>query len=267
MSAKSDNTTEAHLSHLREEGWCVIKDVIPQDQVDGIRHAAEAINEEATEAYKNEDRNVISYLQPFAPHLADGRVLGIIKRVFNHSHVRIARTQIRVLPPYTGGDVHLDAESAGKPIRSYHSDWPHDLHDLSGSGRIHQPFPDTVMALTTLWMLSSFTNENGGTWIVPQSHHNTRNPRGDDGIDPAQPIRTERQVTGSAGSVFMMDSRIWHTVAPNQSDYSRVAVLASYIPWWMSVELGKANQVTIPVDVFNTFPENVKPLFQHRVMA
>ena len=34
------------------------------------------------------------------------------------------------------------------------------------------------------------------------------------------------QVTGSAGSVLMTDSRIWHTAAANQSDDPRVAVLA-----------------------------------------
>ena len=265
MSAKSDSTTEAHLIQLREEGWCVIENVIPQAKVDGIRHAAEAVNEKATAAYNKENTNVITYLQSFAPHLADNRMLGIAKTVFNHPHVRIAQTQLRVLPPHTGGDVKLDGD--GKPLRSYHSDWPHDLTDLSGSGRIDQPFPDIVMALTTLWMLSPFTKQNGGTWIVPRSHRDIRNPRGNDGIDGLQPIRNEMQVTGSAGSVFMMDSRMWHSVAPNQSDHSRVAVWASYIPWWMSVELGKRNQVTIPADVFNTFPEHVKPLFQHRVRA
>ena len=265
MSAKSDSTTEAHLIQFREEGWCVIENVIPQAKVDGIRHAAEAVNEKATATYNKENTNVITYLQSFAPHLADNRVLAIAKTVFNHPHVRIAQTQIRVLPLHAGGDVKLDVDE--KPLRGYHSDWPHDLTDLSGSGRIHQPFPDIVMALTTLWMLSPFTKQNGGTWIVPRSHRDIRNPRGNDGIDGLQPIRNEMQVTGSAGSVFMMDSRMWHSVAPNQSDHSRAAVWASYIPWWMSVELGKRNQVTIPADVFNTFPEHVKPLFQHRARA
>lgn len=264
-SAKSDSTIEGHLIQLRQEGWCVIENVIPQAEVDRIRHAAEAVNEEATAAYNREDTNPITYLPSLAPYLAADRVLGIVKTVFNHPHVRIAQTQIRVLPAHSGGDVQLDGNE--KPVRFYHSDWPHDVLDLSRSGHIQQPFPDIVMALTTLWMLSPFSKENGGTWIVPRTHRDIRNPQGNDGIDKHQPIRNEIQVTGSAGSVFMMDSRTWHTVAPNQSDDSRVAVWASYIPWWMSVELGKRNQVTIPAAVFDNFSEDAKPLFQHRARA
>ena len=75
---------------------------------------------------------------------------------------------------------------------------------------------------------------------MPRSHRDTRNPRGNDGIDQNKPIPNEMQVTGSAGSVLMTDSRIWHTATANLSDEPRIAMLARYIPWWVSVEMGKA---------------------------
>ena len=58
-------------------------------------------------------------------------------------------------------------------------------------------YPDVVMHVTTLWLLSPFNEENGGTFIVPGSHRANNNPSGDNGIAPARPFPTEMQVTGA----------------------------------------------------------------------
>ena len=246
---------EPHLIQLRQEGWCVLEGVISESEIDSVREYVSASSEKALEAYTNDWISIIAGVPDFAPYLGDERVLGIVKTMFNHPHVRIAQTELKTIAPHNGDAL----------LRTYHSDWPHDLRDLSKSGHIHQPFPNITMAVVTLWMLSPFTKENGGTWIVPRSHRDTRNPRGNDGIDQNKPIQNEMQVTGAAGSVLMTDSRIWHTATANLSDEPRIAMLARYIPWWVSVEMGKRNRVTIPAEVFATFPENVKPLYQHRV--
>ena len=246
---------EPYLIQLRQEGWCVIEGVIPESEIDSVREYVEASSEKAVEAYTNHTISVIANLPAFAPYLADARVLGIARTMFNHPHVRIAQTELKTIAPHNGDAL----------TRTYHSDWPHDIRDLSKSGHIHQPFPDIVMAVITLWMLSPFTEENGGTWIVPRSHRDTRNPRGNDGIDQNKPIPNEMQVTGSAGSVLMTDSRIWHTATSNLSEEPRTAVLARYIPWWVSVEMGKRNRATVPAEVFAAFPEDVKALYRHRV--
>ncbi len=238
----------------------MIENVIPHSVVDSVCHATETVNEKAAAAYKEEGTSVITYLQSFAPYLAHDRVLDVITNIFNHPHVRIAQTELKIRQPHTSADPNV----VGSPLRAYHSDWPHDLRDLSESGHLRQPFPDIVMSIVTLWMLSPFHAENGATWIVPRSHRSIRNPRGNDGISVTKPIPNEIQATGNAGSVLMMDSRIWHTAAPNETDYSRVAILARYVPWWLSVELGKRNQATIPADVLSGFPEAVQALYQHR---
>ena len=46
-------------------------------------------------------------------------------------------------------------------------DWPFNQHN---AGHIPAPYPDIVAHLTTLWMLSPYTPENGATIIVPGSH-------------------------------------------------------------------------------------------------
>ena len=157
--------------------------------------------------------------------------------------------------------------SRDEPERFYHSDWPHDLRNREKSGRIRQPFPDVVMGLTALWMLSPFTRENGATWVVPGSHRDTRNPQGkyEDDVIQFKPIEGEMQVTGRAGSVLVIDSRIWHTGATNLTDKPRVAVLVRYAPWWLNVEFGGRNQALVPVEVYEALTEDVKALYRHRV--
>ena len=52
--------------------------------------------------------------------------------------------------------------------------------------------------------LTDVDGSSGGTWVVPGSHRDPRNPRGpEDGITVSAPIPGEMQVVASAGSVFV----------------------------------------------------------------
>jgi ectoine hydroxylase-related dioxygenase (phytanoyl-CoA dioxygenase family) len=101
---------------------------------------------------------------------------------------------------------------------------------------------------------------------VPKTHVDPRNPRGEnDGIDEFAPIPNELQVEGPAGSVLVMDARIWHSNAENPDDKPRTAVVVRYAPWWLSLELFGVNQATFQVEVFDAFPEDVQMLYEHRI--
>ena len=259
---------EKHVSRLREVGWCVVEGVILANEVDAIRQRVETAHLEAIEEYetaggslthqRDKDggpgKNVIAFIQPLAPYLAEKRVLGVIRKVLD-PHVRIAQTEFKPRP----------SNDHNKMYRSYHSDWPHDLVDRDRAGAVRQPFPNVTMGLTTIWLLSPFGPESGGTWVVPGSHRDPRNPRGpDDGIDEFKPIPGEMQASGPAGSVLIIDSRIWHSNAANPSDKPRVAIVVRYVPWWVSVEFGGRNNAVVPRQVYEAFPEDVKSLYRHR---
>ena len=114
-------------------------------------------------------------------------------------------------------------------------------------------------------MLSPFSPTSGGTWVVPGSHRDHRNPRGEkDGIDQFKPIANEMQVEGRAGSVVMMDTRIWHSNAANLSREPRIALVVRYAPWWLSAEYGGRNQAIVPRATYEALPPKVKILFRHR---
>ena len=212
-----------------------------------------------------------------AQHLAEPRILRVAKNMLD-THVRILQTEVnkssRPWPDRPLSECQLRA-------RSWHSDWPHDLSayiptaDASWihCGAVAQPFPDVCMALSTVWYLGpeDVNPLNGGTWVVPESHKAPRNPRGpDDGVDERAPIPGEFQVSGPAGSVFVQDTRIWHSGARNQSEQERTAVVVRYGPWWLSGNEfgnmhsgGRTIRTYVPKEVYDRFSPEVQLLYRH----
>lgn len=274
----ASKTIETGVAQIKAEGWCLIEGVIPEDRIAYLRghvmqgHAKALRDYEArggslafqADANGEPSTNAVAYVPDLAPYFGDERVLGIAKAMLD-PHVRIAQTEFKTRPQ---GEKNIRR-------RGFHSDWPHDILDRDRAGAIRMPFPNVTMGLTALWMLSEFSAENGGTWVVPRSHLDIRNPRSHldprnpphmhDGIDPSAAIPGEMQLQGPAGSVLMLDSRIWHSTANNPSDAPRVTVLTRYSPWWISLEFGGRNRSLVPRDVFENFPDGVKDLYRHRV--
>ena len=121
----------------------------------------------------------------------------------------------------------------GNARGTLHSDWPFNQHN---AGHMPAPYPDMVAHFTTLWMLSPFSVENGGTIIVPGSHRMETNPSAEScSHDENMPYPTEIQATGDAGSVLVMDSRMWHAAGANRTDETRVAMAIRFAPWWLNL--------------------------------
>jgi len=295
-----------YLRSLKVQGFCVIECVIPQDRVGDVRDSvhqgreqlrqdreAERVQRIESERRRNPEYDPgegrprplrapdvelcdIARNETFAEYLAEPRVLRVARGALD-PHVRILQTE-----------VNKSSKPAEQPIpeerlkwRSWHSDWPHDLTAYNPNsdepwkhcGAIAQPFPDVCMALSTVWYLGpeDVTPFNGGTWIVPGSHKDPRNPRGpDDGIDEHAPIPGEFQVSAPAGSVFMQDTRIWHSGALNQSEHERTAVVCRYAPWWLSGnEFGNLHsgghtlRTYVPKGVYARFSPELRLLYRH----
>ena len=268
-------------------GYCVLEGIIPDDKIDEVREsvvAAQAAHHEKAEAALAKTRarghrvgvqgvanlrGVINETQTFAPYLADERLMEITDALFG-SYVRISCTDCVINYP-------------GNERGYWHSDWP---YNQTNATHIPAPYPDTIMHLSTIWMLTPFGPETGGTYIIPGSHRTDDNPSaaGIAGIDPDAPYPTETQVSGPAGSVLLYDSRLWHAVPPNRSDTPRVAIIVRYAPWWLNLNPTQAgnpehtrmvietdgknyDSPLIRADVYESLPDNVKPLYRHWVEA
>jgi ectoine hydroxylase-related dioxygenase (phytanoyl-CoA dioxygenase family) len=277
--------TQAAINQIIEDGYSVVDGVIPGDQVASIRDEIIEVqqrNNERTEAEFAKIRarghrigargvaalrQVINETHCFAPWIADRKIMEVVETFFG-PHSRISCTDCVINHP-------------GNERGYWHADWPYNQTNAS---HIPTPYPDTLLHLSTIWMLTPFNTETGGTLILPGSHRRFENPSDGnlDGVDRDSPHPDEIQVEGSAGSVLFYDSRLWHAVAPNKSTESRVALIIRYAPWWLNlnptikgkpehnamvVETGGKNYEMEPLSrkVFDSLPDEVKPLYRHCV--
>jgi len=265
------------VEQVRSEGWCQIEGVIPDHRIEEVRQEILDGHQQAIDDYERwggswvfqsgpsgeRGTNLVAYVPKLASHFADERVVGVAQSILD-PHVRIAQTEFKTRQPHDPKDDH----------RAYHSDFPHDLTDREQGGCVRMPFPNVTMGLTVLWILSPYSSDNGGTWVVPGSHVDTRNPRSHldprnrpelhDDVAPDGSIPGEIQLSGPAGTAIMIDSRIWHSTACNPSPEPRVTMLTRFVPWWLSLEFGGRNTAIVPRASYEAMPEGVKLLYRHR---
>ena len=224
--------------------------------------------------------NDIVWMPEYASFLAHPLLLQIAQRMLDE-HLKIAQLHLRPIAANssdgTPGGFGRAADRGRPDTREWHTDWPHDLsaygagNAQTNAGCIRQPFPDVPMCLVMIWYLTDVDEDSGGTWVVPGSHRDPRNPRGpSDDITVSAPITGDMQISAKAGSVFIQDSRTWHASAMhNTSGKTRIAVVNRWCPWWMSVDDyapgGTLNTVCRPLsqEEYSTLPKPLQPLMRH----
>jgi ectoine hydroxylase-related dioxygenase (phytanoyl-CoA dioxygenase family) len=78
-----------------------------------------------------------------------------------------------------------------------------------------------------VWMLDDFTPENGATRMIPGSHRWHTRPQ-DVLEDPMAPHPAEVLLTGTAGTIAVMNAHMWHGGTANRSASPRLAMHAFY---------------------------------------
>jgi ectoine hydroxylase-related dioxygenase (phytanoyl-CoA dioxygenase family) len=256
------------LEELHQQGYCHLEDVIPADEVGAVRDSVErdVMAHSLLPPPSGYLPGLLRYNQALAPYVASRRILDLVEMLFG-PHTRISMFTGMVNKP-------------GIPRGDIHADWP---YNQSGAAKIPAPYPDCTMHIATMWMLSDFTKEGGGTIVVPGSHRKSDYPRENGPMQVMSPYPGETQLTGRAGSVVMFDARLWHAVAPNTTGKSRVAAVVRYAPWWLNVnplrpgtveradiveaQNGKDSLVPpLSRDVFEKLPWEVQNLVRYSVV-
>lgn len=265
--------TADRLRQLQTDGFCMFDAVIPADKVEAIRDSV-VVTTDRMFRENPDDYLGVSHLpgltafdQSFSAYVGDPRIIELAETLWG--------------PPIRISNTSATINEAGKPRGKWHADVPFNQNN---AGRIPAPYPDACIHLTTLFMLSPFTEANGGTLVVPGSHRSSDNPTSDMGVDPLEPYPTEYLVTGAAGDVVLFDSRLWHSPNVNSSSERRVAIAIRYAPWWFNldmfrpgpgiredlVQLSGNGQKGVPLlsqQAFDNLAYSAKPLYRHWVEA
>jgi len=255
------------LGTLKRDGFCVMKGIIPPAEVGAIcQSVANTVRQHSS--LPPPQGYVTGFLrlnQSYAPYLAHPRLMAVLDRLFGEFF------RISVLT----GTINAPGIKRGK----MHADWP---FNQNGKARVRAPYPDVMMNMVTMWMMTDYTVENGGTIVIPGSHTRNVSPKEGSQYDPMAKYEGEVQLQGKAGDVGLFDARTWHAIADNRSQEERVGFIVRYAPWWLNLQplrpgtrdrrqIVDANEGSdskvepVPLSVYKHLPENVKALVYHMV--
>jgi len=131
---------------------------------------------------------------PVHPH-----VLPIVEGVLDEGCLVSSLSSISIDPGETAQPIHADDQLIPIP----------------------KPHPPTVC--NSMWALTDFTDENGATRIVPGSHRLNRKPAA------AEATAESVALEAPAGSIVVMESRVWHKTGNNRTrDSRRAGIFAWY---------------------------------------
>lgn len=129
----------------------------------------------------------------------------------------------------------------GSEAQQLHRDhWCFDFH----------PFPPEMdVEVSTIWAMCDFTEENGATRVVPDSHRGAGMPADDVVAESAVMPR---------GSVVVYTGGTVHGGGANRSDADRLGVNVDYTRGWLRQE--ENQYLSVPRDVAASLPERVQRL-------
>lgn len=185
---------------MREFGYITFQNFIPDDVVNRALDRLEAANVACAEIQK---KNGISNSEDTVHHL-----IGQFS-VFE-----------KCLTAFQSIDAHLESYFKGKYILnsfggnllrsgSYASMIHRDIRTFSGA---------LPLLLNSIIMLDDFTEHNGGTWILPESHRMESQPSEKEFWDGAI------QVEEKAGTLLLFNSNMWHAAGKNYTDKPRRSI-------------------------------------------
>ena len=276
--------TASYVARIREHGWCVVPGVIPESEIPVVHDlilAEEQAQARARGASWTRTSNgstdttrydrvskaaaIVARLGAHASFIAEERVFGVVQGLLGN-YVRVSSDFGIVTFP-------------GAERGFWHCDWP---YNQTIAAHVPQPYGDMMMHLSALYMVTDFTEENGGTLVVPGSHRRPGNPTGENDELAAASQPGELQITGRRGSAILFDARLWHAVAPNDSGQTRVALAVRYAPWWLNLEVrrpgsvdarlveelteGRGNSAPLLTRAqFEALPELLRPMYENWV--
>ena len=227
------------IEHLDRYGYCLLEDRIPEDEARAM--AEDFLHLHADPQYAKYTVGDEHYQTLFGMLNHDERVW---QCAFHADTVAIARHFV--------GDKCRVVEACSKPC------WPgapaQHLH-VDSAGEFHQ-VPDVPWMINTIWMLTDFTLENGGTGIVPMSHRSRlKSPPPEIGHD--SPLI--KAITGRAGSVVLWHAGAFHQARANTGDQIRVGLNIAYYPRWLNNWIEGGHQPLWP-ETYERLPEEMRAL-------
>ncbi|HEY2932441.1 MAG TPA: phytanoyl-CoA dioxygenase family protein [Acidobacteriota bacterium] len=203
--------TEGEKQQLDEMGYLVLADFMERDLLHELRTRVEELFELEGDAAGSEFKqepsarrlaNLVNKGEVFQRVIAFPRILQCMRHVLGE-RIKLSSLNVRSANP--------------------HSDCAQPLHADMGA----VPDEKGFWVCNSVWMLDDFTRLNGAIRLVPGSHWRRQLPQ-EVLEDPSAPHPDELLLTGTAGSVVIMNAHLWHGATANRTSLQRRAMHAFY---------------------------------------
>jgi ectoine hydroxylase-related dioxygenase (phytanoyl-CoA dioxygenase family) len=199
-SVRDPGWLEAVATSVQDDGFAVVERVLDPEPIRAAMYAVQ----ERIRADVGEDRLeragelgvlrlMLAYDDRFFSLLALEPVLAVVDRLLSDTAILHLQNGL-ILPSFAPGETPETFQT------SFHRDFPRHLNGY-------------VASINTFLAIDAFTEDNGGTLLVPGSHQRAE-----------QPEREAIPALCPAGSMIVFDSTLWHAAGANVSGRDRLAV-------------------------------------------
>ncbi|ABG42272.1 Phytanoyl-CoA dioxygenase [Paraglaciecola sp. T6c] len=204
-----EHVTRADLKQVEKNGYIVIENVLSSDEITTVKNAILPLLNEtgrnSFEGYKTQRLYGVLNKTRALDRLVDHpRILALLDKLFMPNYLLSQLQVINLLPGESGQPLHFD--DGFYPISR----------------------PRAPLGAATIWAIDDFTQSNGATVIVPNSH------TWDDNQKPT--AEQAKSAVMKAGSVLFYPGTFWHGGGANHSSGNRLAVTCQYCEPWLRTQ-------------------------------
>jgi ectoine hydroxylase-related dioxygenase (phytanoyl-CoA dioxygenase family) len=210
VAATDVRATETVADFIDRDGYAIVTDVLGTEQCGQLieevqrTEAAFGISEGTNDFEGFETRrifNVMAKSKPIRDLILHPAVLPLVESILDPGLLLSGTTSMNIGPGETPQMLHAD------------------------DGMVSLPRPHPATMVTTLWALSEFRADNGGTHFVPGSHRTPTMPRPDTDVDV-----TVAEMP--PGAVLVFHASLWHGGGRNTSTERRYGLSIQYVAGW-----------------------------------
>lgn len=194
-----------YLEELSINGYTIVPNVLNEEELSLTRIKLDAVYDQQKKYFGEEKLELINEKNTVrCPLIYDDFFLSLAR------NLKVLNLIEKILGEYF--ILHLQNGIINKPNKSHHqSSWHRDL-----------PYQNFVisnpLALSALYCIDDFTEDSGGTFVLPFSHK-TINIPSTEFID-----KYKKQVIAKAGSVILFDAMLFHRAGYNIGSFVRRAI-------------------------------------------
>ena len=227
---------DAHARQVRDDGWTVVDNAIPDDLTDAIHDDLLRLEQSlgivpadnlfeglrTTRIYNLLVHGALYERIPLHPN-----VLPIMERVLDPGLLISSLSSIAIGPDENAQLIHADDQV------------------------IPLPKPHPPIICNTMWAITDFTEQNGATRLCPGTHLADHSP---------DPLRHYDSIPAemSKGSVLVWVGSLWHGGGANRTDKRRVGIAMNYCAGYIRQQ--ENQQLGIPVETLRRFPRRLQEL-------